>query len=87
MNGKGMAVSVAALCHSTSVETLLKITECPNQIRKRTHNLSSMVTSNVRESISPLLTKLTPVLNRNSLHISLLLFLILQLLLRNKFGL
>jgi hypothetical protein len=87
MNGKGMTVSVAALCHSTFVETLLKITESPNQIRERTHSLSIIVTSTVRESISPLLTKLTPVLHRDSLHISLLLFLILQLLLRNKVGL
>lgn len=49
MNGKGMAVSVAALCHSTSVETLLKITECSNQIREGTQNLSSIITSNVRD--------------------------------------
>jgi hypothetical protein len=87
MNGKGMEVSVAALCHVTSVKTLLNITECPNKIREGTHNLTSIVTSTVRESISPLLTKLTPVLHRNSLHISLLLFLVLQLLLRNKVGL
>jgi len=87
MNSKFTAVSVAALCHNTSVETLLKITEGPNKIRERTRNLSSIVTSTVRESISPLLTKLTPVLRSNSLHISLLLFLILQLLLRNKVGL
>jgi len=87
MNDKGMAVSVAALCHSTSVETLLKINDCPNKIRERTRNLSSTVTSTVRESISPLPTKLKPILHSNSLHISLLLFLILQLLLRNKVGL
>jgi len=87
MNGKGMAVSDAALCHNTSVDTLMKIAECSNHIRKGTHNLSRIVTSTVPEYISPLLTKLTPVLHRNSLQISLLLFLILQLLLRNKVGL
>ena len=63
MNGKGMVVSVAAQCHSTSVETLLKITECQNQMREGTHNLSSIATFTVRESIPSLLTKLTPVLH------------------------